>query len=251
MYCKNCGKELPENARFCDRCNMSVRKKELKMDIIEELKEERLARHKAHTIEDRLKQIKKIKRKRYRFGIGLAIAIVVVGGVSILGSYLWNRSEESPYNKVEEFRESEPPSMTEAQTGNVNSDGYVEADIPDVKFAYPDGFSKNSSGKYLLSLADKSGDGTIVVGTQKAEIGAVELMEQYRDSIKNAKVENSLASAKGYSITVHSDDTTYHRKSYIEDGKELFYEMTYPTNSEKSSEYKKYAEYMDEYFKAS
>ena len=35
------------------------------------------------------------------------------------------------------------------------------------------------------------------------------------------------------------------------DGKELFYEMTYPTNSEKSSEYKKYAEYMDEYFKAS
>ena len=74
-------------------------------------------------------------------------------------------------------------------------------------------------------------------------------MEQYRDSIKNAKVENSLASAKGYSITVHSDDTTYHRKSYIEDGKELFYEMTYPTNSEKSSEYKKYAEYMDEYFR--
>ena len=57
MYCKNCGKELPDDARFCDKCNMSVRKKEGKMDMIEELKEERLARQKAHEIEARLKKI--------------------------------------------------------------------------------------------------------------------------------------------------------------------------------------------------
>ena len=65
MYCKNCGKTLPDDARFCDKCNMSVRQEKGKMELIEELKEERLARKKAHEVEDRLKNIKKIRRKRH------------------------------------------------------------------------------------------------------------------------------------------------------------------------------------------
>ena len=27
MYCKNCGRQLKEGTRFCDRCGQSVRKK--------------------------------------------------------------------------------------------------------------------------------------------------------------------------------------------------------------------------------
>lgn len=28
MYCKNCGRQLKEGTRFCDRCGQSVRKKQ-------------------------------------------------------------------------------------------------------------------------------------------------------------------------------------------------------------------------------
>lgn len=49
MYCKNCGRQLKEGTRFCDRCGQSVRKNNqnsqtTKRKEIEELKAERLNR---------------------------------------------------------------------------------------------------------------------------------------------------------------------------------------------------------------
>ena len=51
IYCKNCGRQLKEGARFCDRCGQSVRKttessQAAKRREIEELKAERLNRKK-------------------------------------------------------------------------------------------------------------------------------------------------------------------------------------------------------------
>ena len=47
MYCKNCGRQLKEGTRFCDRCGQSVRKNNqnsqtTKRKEIEELKAERI-----------------------------------------------------------------------------------------------------------------------------------------------------------------------------------------------------------------
>ncbi len=88
MYCKNCGKKLPDDARFCDRCNMSVRKKSGKMDLIVELKEERLARRKAKAVEERLKKIKQIKRKRYSRAAVIAMILVGVGIITAAAAYI-------------------------------------------------------------------------------------------------------------------------------------------------------------------
>lgn len=88
MYCKNCGKKLPDDARFCDRCNMSVRKKSGKTDLIVELKEERLARRKAKAVEERLKKIKQIKRKRYSKAAVITAIIIGVGIIAAVAAYI-------------------------------------------------------------------------------------------------------------------------------------------------------------------
>ena len=90
MYCKNCGKTLAEDARFCDNCNMSVRKEKGKMDLIEELKEERLARKKAHEVEHRLRSIKKIRRKRYKIIMLIVLGIIAIWvGIFSMTFYNW------------------------------------------------------------------------------------------------------------------------------------------------------------------
>ena len=125
MYCKNCGKELPDNARFCDKCNMSVRKKEGKMDMIEELKEERLARKKAYEIEERLKKIKKVKRKRYRAVVLMILGVVAVWG-AIVGFSFWNNYKDStlrdaePELKATEVPEATPEATEEGDIGSVD-----------------------------------------------------------------------------------------------------------------------------------
>ena len=103
MYCKNCGKDLPDNARFCDKCNMSVRKKERKMDLIEELKEERLARQKAHEIEARLKKIRRVKRKRYRAVALIILAVVLVWGGVIIWTYIQESAKSTITNDRAEY----------------------------------------------------------------------------------------------------------------------------------------------------
>ena len=98
MYCKNCGKKLPDNARFCDRCNVSVRKKSDKMDLIGELKEERLARRKAKAVEERLKKIKKIKSRRRRLVFFVILGIIMLGVISGVFMYI-NYVKNSTFNQ--------------------------------------------------------------------------------------------------------------------------------------------------------
>ena len=137
MYCKNCGKELPDDARFCDKCNMSVRKKEGKMDMIEELKEERLARQKAHEIEARLKKIKKVKRKRYR-----AVALIIIGVIAVWGAIVglsfWNNYKDSTLRDAQpELIATEEPEATPEATEAVNSGEYSLITVDGIEITYP------------------------------------------------------------------------------------------------------------------
>ena len=78
-YCKKCGKALPDNARFCDRCNTSVRQQSRKKALIDDLKEERLARQKAKEVEKRLRNIKKIRHRRIKLIIVAVIVLILLG----------------------------------------------------------------------------------------------------------------------------------------------------------------------------
>lgn len=254
MYCKNCGKKLPEDARFCDRCNMSVRKKEGKMAQIESLKEERLARKKAGEIEDRLKKIKQVKRRRYTTVIYIIIGVIVVGFASFMISYCTN-SEDNAFIKEEEFA-TQTPQATVAPTNDLdgvyNDDGYIEVTVHNTVFAYPDGFTKkNDDNGKILALHNASDQSEITVSKEITSLTAVKLMDKYRGEIENAKVTESLASESGYSITIESGNTVYHKKSYVTDGAELYYEYIYPADSPDALKHKDAIKYMDARFTVS
>ncbi len=251
MYCKNCGKKLPDNARFCDRCNMSVRKKEGKQDVIDELKEQRLARSKAKEIETRLRKIKRVKRKRHSIIIAFVAIVILAGGLSFAFSFMANSSDESPLAKQEELQTTQAPVTTD-KSDKLNADGYIEIKVSDAKFAYPASFEIDKTKKdCLLSLKDKSGDAWIIINKKATDKLPNELMSQYRDSIENAKAKESLASNSGYMITVTASGVIHHRKSFVKNGTELYYEMSYPSDSSKAIEYEECIRYIDEYFKAS
>lgn len=254
MYCKNCGKKLPDDARFCDRCNMSVRKKEGKQAQIQNLKEERLARKKAKAIEERLKNIKKIKRRRYNSIIFAILGVIIIGGISVFLSY-WINSRDNAFKKEEEIATPTPivtatPLETPIPEAIHNADGYMEITVQNAQFAYPESFveDKNAEGK-ILTLKDREGEAIITVSKEITSLDGVELLKKYRDSIENAMARESLASSSGYSITVEAGDMIYHKKSYVSNGAELYYEIVYPMDSAKVMEYESAIKYMDEYFK--
>lgn len=254
MYCKNCGKKLPDDARFCDRCNMSVRKKEGKQAQIENLKEERLARKKAQAIEERLKNIKKIKRRRYIMVVYAVLGIIFIGGLSVLISYCAN-SGENAFTKEEEFATPSPevtltPEINNGTEKVYNADGYVEIAVQNAVFAYPKSFVEDKKQQSKMAvLTDENGDATITVSKEITSLDSKALMEKYRNGIENAKAIDSLANSSGYSITVEAGDTVYHKKSFVSNGAELYYEIVYPLNSTQAQEYDDAIKYMDEHFK--
>lgn len=223
------------------------------MDMIENLKEERLARKKAKAIETRLKNIKKIKRRRYTTVIYAILAILAIGGVSVLVSYCANSGDnaflEEPQYATEAPTDAPTPMPSEGIDAVLNSDGYLEVNIQNATFTYPEAFKNtgDTQGKMLV-MGDTEGDATITVSKEITSHDAKSLMANYRDSIENAKALDSRAGSSGYSITVSAGDMIYHKKSYVSGGAELYYEIVYPANSKKASEYEAAIKYMDEHF---
>ena len=263
VYCKNCGKELPDNARFCDKCNMSVRKKEGKMDMIEELKEERLARKKAYEIEERLKKIKKVKRKRYRAVVLMILGVVAVWG-AIVGFSFWNNYKDSTLRDAEpELKATEVPGATPEATEEVDIGKYVSITINGIEAAggteamhgieitYPAMFSRSEVEDMdcVASFSTDDGEAKLIIDRKKATQTPNELMDEYYRGVLNAKSEVSSATGEGYTITLSAGTKQYHKKCVIKDGDAISYEIIYPRD--KADEYKEYIEYMDERFTVS
>ncbi len=248
MYCKNCGKELPDDARFCDKCNMSVRKKEGKLDMIEELKEERLARQKAHEIEARLKKIKKVKRRRYRAVALVILGIVAVWGIIVGVSYGINWEKDSPL-KGENVELNPTPDVTATAepTPSPEDKEYTTVAVGDgISITYPKVFNQSevAEGDIVASYSD--GTATIIIDNEDAILTPNDLMDKYYQSVLNADVDESSATGDGYTITVTAGTKKHHKKCLLKDGEAISYEIIYPADS--AEVYEEYIEYMDEKF---
>lgn len=260
MYCKKCGKKLPDNARFCDRCNTSVRNKDRKLERIAELKEERLARRKAQAIEERHKKIKRIKsERRRRFGM-IIIGVLMLGVMSGAAAYIVYMSNA----RTDEIEEApvitDSPKPTESATAVVvgegvktaapdvnvpNSDGYIECKLSGREFCYPVMFVEaDKKEDELYSLADSSGSGKITAGVNQTDKTAKVLM---KDHARN--VTDSRATENSYYLNELNGSHAYHRAGYVADGKEYYYELIYLASDDKKSEYDAYIDYMDAYFR--
>ena len=92
MYCKNCGRQLKEGTRFCDRCGQSVRKNNqnsqtTKRKEIEELKAERLNR-KRRLQEKEAKQARNKKRRKSKGSVMIFIIVaLLIAIVSVIIGY--------------------------------------------------------------------------------------------------------------------------------------------------------------------
>lgn len=267
VYCKNCGKKLPDDARFCDRCNMSVRKMESKMEMIEELKEERLARKKAKAVQERYKKMQQKKRHRHRLIAAGIVLILALGVISAVVSNIYYRNT-SDFNTPAVTESAQPvqsagASATPAPDAVVvggakstpasgtaavspNSDGYIETVIGGISFAYPRGYERrNDSGAYL-SLKDSNGEAVITVNSEETESAVVDLMKEYIDDMGGTFI-NSFTGSNWYTVAVSRDSEMYHRCGVLENGVHVWYEMRYPSASDKEGEYTETIEYMDEF----
>lgn len=254
MYCKNCGKRLPDGARFCDRCNTSVRKKSAKQELIDDLKEERLARRKAKAVEERFKKIKKMRHRRYKIITGVIIAFVLLGVISAITTNIIiskNSTFNSPIEDVPDVTEEPTATATPETAVSLNSDGYIVTKILDTSFVYPSSFTDtNDSTSGFLSLVDSVGDAAMTAGEKTAsETDAASAMKSYIDR-NGLMVEKASTSDNCYFITGTSGDNRYHKCGCITNGAEIYYEFIYPLSSAKSSAYETNTEYMDSYFKA-
>ncbi|MGN0182341.1 MAG: zinc ribbon domain-containing protein [Candidatus Ornithomonoglobus sp.] len=267
MYCKNCGKKLPDDARFCDRCNMSVRKKDNKMDLIVELKEERLARRKAKAIEERQKKIKRIKRKRRGIVLSVIAIILGLGVISGVIAYI-NYVKTSTFNETTEMvetteaptesaapavvigggqsnNETKPPVAATEEPVHGSANAYTEVSLAGHSFAYPSAFKEINDSKTLLSLTD----GSAVITANKAVTSSApkDLMKKYADETGGSPLE-SRANDTGYEITISVGLDIYHKKSIVVNGAEVYYEIRYPAASSNAAQYEADIEYMDGLF---
>lgn len=244
------------------------------MNLIEELKEERLARRQNHKRDEKIKALK--KRKRKRFGLILSI----IGGFAILGvisgiimyisfinSSSFNANNESAYA-------TETPTETATQAPAVvigadsatqqpspdtdgppivsepkpmgNSDGYIETSISGLSFAYPYSFSEDSSENGSIVVKDSSG-ATIKANKVITSLTPKDLLRKYADET-GGQVVDSIADNNGYEVTISVGNDVCHKKSIVSGGAEIYYEIRYKADSPNGGKYAEYIEYMDEYF---
>lgn len=272
MYCKNCGKSLPDDARFCDRCNVSVRKKSDKQELIDELKEERLARRQAKAVEERLKKIKKVKTKKVKTGVAASVTVLLIGVLSfVLGWFIVRPdSKNIETGTIKEAETQEPTATPEIVTvggandlkvaapsakptaapleAKLNADGYYVTNLGGKEFAYPVNFKSNeNSASALLSLNDIMGEATLVVQKSTTSSSAEELMRQCI-STKGGEVMEKISDGREYEVSLAVGDEIYHRKGCVAEGAEVFYEISYPADTQNRQRYIDYIEYMDAFF---
>lgn len=219
MYCKNCGRELKEGARFCDRCGQSVRRgqnseRAQRQHEAEKLKQERIERKRIREEQEaekaRLREIrrkKNRKRNRILIVVFILLMLMLVSGIvtyiitsSTSNQSSWKTKDETqaanstvlPTIKpvgAEANATAQPTVVPETPTPEpvvnndpTNSSGYKVSTISaKVKCPYPADFEKQS-----ISEVDKN---TTKLSVLDPKGGAtIKVKEESIDSSKKASV---------------------------------------------------------------
>lgn len=253
MYCKNCGRQLKEGMRFCDRCGHSVRKSQqssqsAKRQEIEELKTERLNRKK-RLAEQEAKQSAHKKRKR-RSGNTLAflIIIVLIAIVSVIIGYnIFPNGGNVSQPSATSVATTAPAASPNATASSAKA-GYSTLTIGNITCPYPSEFHSNTvSGGEKLNATDPLG-GAVMIVAQEGKGGVPkDMMMEYASQGSN--VTYSRAGDDWYAITLDLDGKTNHRKCIVRNGISVYYDFTYDATSSSSKRYQDYISYIDSTFK--
>lgn len=281
-YCKNCGRELKDGARFCERCGKSVRQSRnnenvKKQEQIEKLQKERLERKRKQeqreVIENKRKERRREKRAKHGKVIlvflGIIAAIVIIALISYMATSKgsenagWSNigtedtqttalptmqpsNTQAPVREVEEGKNDALSTMT-------NKDDFSVLELSNgMEIPYPEVFEKEeTTGDEELNLIDEfGGDATMVVICEEYPGGTASgLMKQYAGEL-TGEVTDSLASGDRYTITVDDDGEITHRTYIIDRASDtvVYYDFIYNADSDYAGDYESYIDYIDEKF---
>lgn len=262
MYCKNCGKELKDTARFCDRCGQSVKKSKESSQAarhreIEELKAERLNRKKRLEEKEARQQERKIKKRRKKRGGGVIIFLIIVILIAVLSVIIGYNIFPSDGGTDSALEPVSPTSAADnavpTAAAETSADKYSEITVGNINIPYPTEFYTNtSSGNEKLNIVDSLGGATMIVAQEARNGEITELIKEYIASI-GANDSNTgpemRAGTDWYSVTAEVDGKVYHRKCIVRNGLAVYYDFTYDASSTSSKKYEDYISYIDSKFK--
>ncbi len=270
MYCKNCGRQLKEGMRFCDRCGQSVRKSKESSQAarhreIEELKAERLNRKK-RLAEKEAKQARNKQRKKKKGGsfvFVFALVVMLIAAVSVIIGYnifpdntnKTNAAKETASPLNNNISASSAPLSTAVPTSSASlKDGYSEIKVGNITCPYPSSFHANtmstaaSSGTEKLNITDSLGGASMTV-IQEAKTGEPkDLMKEYITQIGADDNPVMRGGSDWYSVTATVNGKVYHRKCIVRNGLLVYYDFTYDASSSALKKYEEYISYIDSEF---
>lgn len=254
MYCKNCGRQLKEGMRFCDRCGQSVRKnkpsaQEAKRREIEELKNERLNRKK-RLAEKEAKQARNRKRKKKKSnGFAFIIVVLLIAILSmIIGYNIFSGDSNETVSPSATTGAVSTVTPASSQSSDVSKKGYAEIKIGSVTCPYPSAFHSNTtSGNEKLNLTDSFGGANMIVSQEAKSGEPKDIMAEYAS--KFSEVSYSRAGSDWYAITVQEDGVVTHRKCVVRNSLAVYYDFSYNADSASAEKYTEIIGYIDANFK--
>lgn len=274
QYCKNCGKQLKDGARFCDRCGQSVRQSRnsessRKQEQIEKLQRERLARKKRQEQRENLENKRRERRRRsikkngriIFAAVAVTAALIITSVISFIITSL--NSDDSKWItntgiQPETSASGLPtmqPSVTEAPSASPqisSKDSHTMFTLSnDMKIPYPTEFDEtDSSGDEELRVEDGAGDAVMTVCSTEYPGGTPsDLMKSFAQK-NDGKITYSLAGSGWYGITLNDGSRILHRKYIIDHENDLsvYYDFEYKSDSEYARDYEDYIDYIDKVF---
>ena len=256
QYCKNCGRQLKDGMRFCDRCGQSVRKAQesgqtARHREIRELQEERLNRKKH--LEEKERKQQRIKEKRRKNNNGcLFVGIIVLIVVACLSVYIGHRLGQSSSST----NNTDNPSMlaTSEPTvtpGTAAVGDYKELVVGNIRCPYPSSFKTSGtvSGDVKLSVSDSLGGAKMVIAQEARTEGPMELAKEYIAQIGAGAQDTMKKGDDWYSVTASVNGTVDHRKCIVRKGLAVYYDFEYSESSGSAATYEGYIEEIDKNFK--
>ena len=271
MYCKKCGKKLPDSSRFCDRCGQPTyapQKKSAQRRPAQP-KHDSYDTYRKKKMQHEAQRRKQQRRTRNVAALAIVIAILAAIGAGF-GTYYFTMknlnenkaatSSAQPSATASEAA-SEKPSESASEIAKATYDDGLSENNSDFdvyidksygfKCAYPSEFETgtlaNSNTK--LSLKDPKGDAEMLISCEKVSDSRTTSV-LLRDYVKGIGVEPDFnrAGDDWYSITFTRNGKINHRKAILLD-KALFvyYDFTFAEGSDNKPKYTKYITYMDEY----
>lgn len=272
QYCRNCGRQLKEGMRFCDRCGKSVRQTNnsevaKKQRQIEKLQRERLERKRRQEELDEIEKIKKAKRQEQRkkqkkalILIGACAAVmVVVAVISFIATTLTSRDEQWKNNvPIGGLSSDVVPTMQPSVTAEPatapppsEKDNYSAYELSNgMRFSYPKSFSEEEpEDNEELYFIDDNGAEIKVYMIEYPGGTSDSLMNRFADS-QEGKVTSSLTGNDWYLITIQDEDIVKHRKYIIDRENDLsvYYDFEFDSSLAQAFEYEDNMDYISENF---